>query len=339
MHDGWQNDADWIILATMSLLKTWMRYSMSLLLGMFLLHLPAALHADSAPVRHELTLDHYWRITMPNGMRFDTSGLAMNGRGELFTVHDRNPEVWQIHLPKLGDGVDPHVARVEMLTNSFTPLQLFGFIKEKKDRYDTEGVSFDKQGWIYSCEEANRWILRFNPDRGIVERLPIDWSPVSRYFSSDPNSSFEGLAVGNDNLLYVANERDSARIMVVDLGTFKVIDNFKVSPKGINFGILHYSDLAWHRGFLYVLCRHQQVVLKVEPRTHQVTAEYHYKKIENTPEHRYNKSYPTGVVEGLSVDDHYIWLITDNNCEVRKQDSKDRRPTLFRCLRMDAVSD
>lgn len=300
-------------------------------------HSVTSVRGDRDPVQYELRADDYWRVTMPNGMRFDTSGLALDAGGRLLTVHDRNPEVWHIQPSKRDGSLESHVAGVSMLTNCFTPLQLRPFAHEKIDRYDTEGLSVDSQGRLYTCEEANRWILRFDPSRGVVERLPIDWSTVRRYFSSDANASFEGVAVGDDQRLYVANERNSARIFVVDLRTFEIIDHFAVSPRGSGFDFLHYSDLCWHRGFLYVLCRHQYVILKVDPSTHRVLAEYRYKKLENSPEHRYQSRYPTGIMEGLAVDDQNFWLLTDNNCETRKQDPKDRRPTLFRCLRPDTL--
>ncbi len=311
--------------------------SILLLMGLGLVIGTTLVMAKGVPAQYELRANDYWRVTMPSGMRFDTSGLALDAKGRLLTVHDRDPDVWQIHLPKTEGELGSRVAGVSMLTNCFTRLQLLPFAREKFDRYDTEGLSVDAQGRLYSCEEANRWILRFDPSKTLVERLPIDWSPVRRFFSSDKNASFEGIAMGDEQRLYVANERSSARIFVIDINTYKIIDHFEVTPRKSGFGFLHYADLCWFRGFLFVLCRHQQVVLKVDPRTHQVLAEYDYKKIENAPEHRYQSRYPTGTMEGLAVDDHHFWLLTDNNCETREQDPKDRRPTLFRCPRPDTA--
>ena len=78
----------------------------------------------------------------------------------------------------------------------------------------------DDLGRIYLCEEANRWILRWDPRTKTVERLDIDWTPVEKYFSSDRNAAWEGIAI-HGQTLYVANERKKGRIIAVDLNTLE----------------------------------------------------------------------------------------------------------------------
>jgi hypothetical protein len=63
--------------------------------------------------------------------------------------------------------------------------------------------------------------------------------------------------------------------------------------------MLHYSDLSWFKGHLFVLLRHHQVILEVDPATRDVLAEYNYHAIEDAPQHAYHKAYPTGTMEGL----------------------------------------
>lgn len=279
---------------------------------------------------YTLKAAQYWRIDLPQGQRFDASGLALNRAGQLFTVSDRSSSVWRLSMQTNG------TATVTAWPNCFTALQLAPFAKEKIDRYDIEGIAFDPEGRIFICEESNRWILEFNPGGAKVTRLPLDWSKVSRYFSKDLNSSFEGLAIG-DGRLYVANERNEARLIVVDLATQKVVNDFAPKPRALWFGPLHYSDLSWHKGFLYVLCRHQQCIMKVDPANGKAVAEYGYRSLETAPEHAYFTEYPTGLMEGLAVDDENFWLVTDNNGKARKADLKDKRPTLFRCARPDVA--
>jgi hypothetical protein len=43
-----------------------------------------------------------------------------------------------------------------------------------------------------------------------VERLNVDWSPVEKYFSSDRNAAWEGIAI-HGSTMYVANERKKGR--------------------------------------------------------------------------------------------------------------------------------
>ena len=200
-----------------------------------------------------------------------------------------------------------------------------------------EGIARDSDGRFYLCEEVDRWILRCDPATTNISRLLIEWSLAERFFSpKDANASFEGIAVGNGKL-YVANERSAPRILVVDLKTLRLIDNFVIQPATFVWGELHYSDLSWFEGALFILARHHRVILKVDPDSHRVLAEYNYREMESGPEAQYITQFPTGVMEGLAVQADYFWLVTDNNGLGRVLYPKDIRPTLFKCPRPDTV--
>jgi hypothetical protein len=284
-----------------------------------------------APPRYSLHADKIVQLNLPGGQRFDASGLFLTPAGELLTESDRGAGVYRIEfLP--GD----QAADLNRLPNCFTTEQLAPLAKEKVGRYDCEGVTEDEQGRIYLCEEANRWILRFDPKTQTVERLNIDWSPVQKYFSEDRNASFEGIAV-HDGKLYVANERKRGRLIVVNLATLQIVDHFVVQPHGLQDRDVHYSDLSWFDGALFVLLRESHVILKVNPLNHRVLAEYYYLEMENAPDVAYNTvyHYPFGTMEGLAVSRDYFWLVTDNNGLGRLKYPRDIRPTLFRCPRPD----
>lgn len=277
--------------------------------------------------RYELTAEQIVPLELPGGERFDASGLLRTAAGDLLTVSDRGPTLYRIELSPGGAA-----AHLVPLPDCFTPAQLAPLAAAKVDRYDCEGIAQDAQGRLYLCEEANRWILRCDPRAGTVERLPIDWSPVKRYFSDDPNASFEGIAIGGDKL-YVANERSTPVIIVVDLATCKIVDHFQVYPQTVSLLGTHYSDLCWFEGRLFVLCRQHRVVLQVNPKTHAVLAEYNYRQLEDRL--GYRKPFPVGLMEGLSVDRDAFWLVTDNNGFGHARAPEDIRPTLVRCPRPD----
>jgi hypothetical protein len=197
-------------------------------------------------------------------------------------------------------------------------------------------VTEDDEGRIYLCEEANRWILRWDPRDKTVTRLDIDWSPVRKYFSSDRNAAFEGIAI-HGSTLYVANERKKGRLMAVDLNTLKVTDDFALRASHSIWYDPHYSDLCWHEGALFALMREDHVILKIDPAAHRVLAEYNFEQMEHDPDVAYHMVVPlvVGVMEGLAVDDHYFWLCTDNNGLARKRHPGDTRPSLFKCRRPD----
>jgi hypothetical protein len=284
----------------------------------------------AAPPRFTLRSEKYWQLNLPNGERFDASGLVLMPDGELLTVSDRGAGLYRICFLSGTNAAD-----LSRIPDCFTPEQLAPFAAEKVDRWDCEGVTRDEHGRLYICEEANRWIMRWDPKTKRVERLDIDWSPVRKYFHpTDRNASFEGIAVGGGKL-YVANERQRGRIIVVDLGTLKVEREFQVSLSTSQARDTHYSDLCWFEGELWVLLRESSAVLKVDPVKETVLAEFSFGEMERQREVVYNSRVPTSTMEGLAVDAEFIWLCTDNNGEGRWSAPQDKRPTLFKCKRPD----
>lgn len=281
-----------------------------------------------APQQYTLHAAQTWHVDPPGRGRFDASALLLRPDGSLLTVNDKAPGIFEIRFATNGTAV------LVPLPDAMTPAQLAPFAAEKFGGYDCEGLGQDAEGRIYVSEEANRWILRYDPKRKSVERLAIDWTPVRKWFSSDRNASFEGVAVGGDRL-YVANEREIGRIIVVDIATLKVTDSFQVTPIGMPARDVHYSDLSWFDGELWVLCRESRCVLRVNPATHKVQAQFDYFDLETAPENAYAHPYPYGFVEGLAVAAQNIWLCVDNNGFPRVADKKDCRPTLWRCPRPD----
>ena len=289
------------------------------------------LATDSPWPVYPLEPDAAWQLNLPDGQPFEASALTFTPDGALLTVSDRSPTVYRILLPET-----PGAADLVPDPHAFPADQLRQVAPTPTGRYDCEGLAFDPQGRLYLCEEAQRWILRWDPHQHRVERLQIDWSPVQHFFSPwDRNASFEGIAIGNQRL-YVANERQQGRIIEVDLESLEVLDSFEVRTHRNRPWDAHYSGLSWHNDRLYVLCRESRAVLQVDPRHRTVQAEYDFASIERNPEWRYQVRLPlVGIMEGLAVDDRHIWLVTDNNHMPRERYPDDRRPTLFRCPRPD----
>ena len=277
--------------------------------------------------RYTLQATATWLLGTDPARSFDASALLLLTNGDLLTLNDRGPTPYRIDfLP------NTNAAALTPLADIFSAAQLRRYAREKLSYYDSEGLAQDELGRIYLCEEANRWVMRYDPRNRQAERLEIDWSPVKRYFSTDRNASFEGIAVGGEKL-FVANERSTAVIIVVDLKSLKIVDHFQVFPQKMSLLGTHYSDLCWHAGHLWVLCRQHSVVLEVEPESHQVLAEFDYGDAEN--ELGYQKALPVGVMEGLAVTDDIFWLCTDNNGFSRLSATNDHRPTLLKCPRPD----
>jgi hypothetical protein len=278
--------------------------------------------------RYVLHAKNTWQLNSPGNTRFDASGLLIRPNGQMISVNDRGSDLFEIRFSPGRDSAD-----LVHLTNLFPKSEMLKLSPD--NRLDCEGIAQDDSGRIYICEEGKRWILRCDPAHGKVDRLDIDWTPVKKYFSLfDNNASFEGIAIGGGRL-YVANERQMGRIIIVDLATNKVLDDFIARPSTGKVGDIHYSDLSWFAGHLYALLRHHRAVLKIDPLTHAVLAEFQFREMEDAPEFVYHRLYPTGTMEGLAVDANSIWLATDNNGKGRVKAPNDIRPTLFQCDRPD----
>jgi len=278
--------------------------------------------------RHRLFADQITSLNLPKGQQFDASGLYLLENGDLLTLRN---------------GFDSILYRIDILpggreaglipfNDCFQKDRLRSIAGDQRT-IDCEGIARDEQGRFYICEERRRWIFRCDPRTGLTERLPIDWAPVKDYFSPvEPNASFEGVAIGREKL-YIANERSSPLIIEVDLNSLKVKGRFVVQPAKSSFFGLHYSDLCWFEDQLWVLCRQHRVVLKVDPRTHQVMGEFDFGDIEESL--GYRTGLPVGIMEGLAVSKDYIWIVTDNNGDPRGRTGNDIRPTLVRSKRPD----
>jgi uncharacterized protein YjiK len=277
-----------------------------------------------------LRAEQTWQLNLPNRQQFDASALLLQSNGHLLTLNDRSFVVYRIDFLQ-----GTNAAALLPVTELFSPDRMKPFGQESGGRFDCEGLAMDTQGRIYLCEEGHRWIFRCDPKTRQVERLAIDWSPVKSFFHEiDINASFEGIAIGDDRL-YVANERQTGQIIVVDLGTLKVTDHFSVRPASSQARDVHFTDLCWFEGALFVLLRESRYVLQVDPGTRRVQAEFYFGEMERQRDVAYSSLYPTGSMEGLAVEKNFFWLVTDNNGRPRARYPQDMRPTLFKCPRPD----
>jgi hypothetical protein len=121
----------------------------------------------------------------------------------------------------------------------------------------------------------------------------------------------------------------------VDAVSLKVERDFQVRPPDVQAADVHYSDLCWHAGHLWVLCRESRCVLQVDAAKEKVLASFDYEAIERDPQNAYAHPFPYGFVEGLLVEADQLWLMVDNNEFPRVADKNDRRPQLWRCPRPD----
>lgn len=289
---------------------------------------PIPLTSTNTVPTYTLKAAQIWRLDCDKPKRFDASALQRLPDGTLITLDDKTTRLFRIELT--GDA-----GRLVATDHEFLPPRPPRKPGTKSEpRPDPEGLAVDESGRVLVCEESQRRVFRYDPANHSQETLNIDWTPAKRWFSSDMNASWEGIAVGGGKL-YLANERSRGRIIVVDATTLKVERDFQVRPPDVQAADVHYSDLCWHAGHLWVLCRESRCVLQVDAAAEKVLASFDYEAIERDPDNAYAHPYPYGFVEGLLVEADNLWLIVDNNEFPRVADKNDRRAQLWRCPRPD----
>jgi len=289
---------------------------------------PVALHSTNVIPAYTLKADQIWRLECEKPKRFDASALQRLKDGTLVTLDDKTTKLFRVELTG-------NTGRLVATEHEFLPQRPARKTGEKPEpRPDPEGLAVDEAGRVFICEESQRQVFRYDPLTRATERLAIDWAPVKKWFSADANASWEGIAAG-DGKLYLANERSRGRIVVVDAVSLKVERDFQVRPPDVQAADVHYSDLCWHAGHLWVLCRESRCVLQVDAAKEKVLASFDYEAIERDPQNAYAHPFPYGFVEGLLVEADQLWLMVDNNEFPRVADKNDRRPQLWRCPRPD----
>ena len=123
-----------------------------------------------------LTVAESWTLTPPSA-RFDASALVRLPDGRLLTVNDKETGLFEIRFPSSGTEavLTPYPGLAPNLFEPLTP--------GRDLPWDIEGIGIDSTGALYLGEEHLRWILRQPAPGQPLERLPIDWAPVSRWFS------------------------------------------------------------------------------------------------------------------------------------------------------------
>lgn len=234
-----------------------------------------------------------YKVQKPDDRRFDLSGLALY-KDMMIAVADKP---WNTALYRL-QFHDNHTA---------TPL-----LHQKIDypfKADFEAVDYDNSAFYVADERGTTIFKADDADSGVQQKLEINWTAIQNA-TGWGNAGIEGIAVDpQGEKLYIAKERDPARLFVAPVAGGKVEEIF-LADKPENFDI---SDLKYEDGFLYFLNRHNYQVLKWNVERQAWNGAFDYSSVMNAGgEMLYSKSrYP--MAEGLLLDERYIWIALDNN--------------------------
>ncbi len=197
-------------------------------------------------------------------------------------------------------------------------------LKKKNRRWDLEGMA-NCGDTIYLINERVREVVRVDGKKSLTQ-LPINFKEV--YPDIDKggaNAGFEGIAVDcKSQHLYLAKERGPRHLFKVDLKTNKIIKHGDITgsnrqgQKVIHFvtgdGLMtigpDIADLAFDKGYLYVLERNTYEVTKVDPATFKVIKRLSYLFSEHL---LYEPTEPFGLSEALLLEEGRILIGVDNN--------------------------
>jgi uncharacterized protein YjiK len=184
--------------------------------------------ADGLAKHLKLQDDHRLHVDEPSDLAF--------ADGKLYTVSDRHSNIYQIDDD--GDVKDEIGVRGT----------------------DLEAVAVDDEGRFYIADESTGKIWRLHDNGERDKEIELD-------DVDDGNSGIEGLAFDDDGHLFVAKEKDPARIYELDT------NNEVIDVKRIEFAD-DLSALAWNYddGHLYALSDEEHALWRLDKNLKKMTA-------------------------------------------------------------------
>lgn len=255
---------------------------------------------------------------------FQPSGLTWC-RNNLLTVSDRHNET--IFTLKIND---QDVSTSEYIT--MMPPNLSVDIQNSK-ALDWEGIACGPKDHIFVTSEALGRILRINLNNKAswFDEPSIDEIGIRLGLFKNDNAKIEGIAWGEGRTFYIAAERSPRGLMGLQAKQTKILQwkshvfpNETINGRTTDFSGLHFQDKK-----LYTIERNHNWICRRDPRRHyKEEACWSYEHVERSEEYHYENTY-YGIAEGMTVHNQVLYIVTDNNNEVRKNDSDDPRAQLF----------
>ena len=237
--------------------------------------------------------------------RLDPSGITSRGN-RLFFVSDNGHDYAIYEL--IRDDKTYGVRRFITFAGYYPVMK-----NRKHHDLDLEGIVWHGDSF-FVVDERDRHIYRIK-DNSSVERVRHDIDAYNRRmslsFSLNVNAGFEGIAIDPaGRVLFIANERERAVIYLLrmrgnNLNTFDhIIMDDVLRETGVDL-----SDLFFERGFLYLIYRRENRIVKIDPYKKIVLKSLSYAKLTGGL-YEYKKS--RGFAEGLFMTESSIFLLLDS---------------------------
>jgi hypothetical protein len=235
----------------------------------------------------------------------DPSGITSMG-GRLFFVSDNDYDYAVYGL--IRDNAAYSVNKFITFNSSYTVIK-----KHKNYDLDLEGIVWYRDSF-FVVDERDRYIYKIK-DNSSVERVQHDIGAYNKRmdlsFSLNANAGFEGIAIDPEKrVFFIANERERAIIYLLrmrgnNLYAFDhIIMDDVLKIKGFDV-----SDLFFERGFLYLIYRKENRIIKLDPYKKTAMKSLSYLKLaRGLYEHKQSR----GFAEGLYMTERDIFLLLDS---------------------------
>lgn len=194
----------------------------------------------------------------------EPSDLAFHD-GRLYTVSDRHAKIYRID--------DDGDVKVELDVEVDDP-----------EVVDFEALAIDEHGRFYIGDEGESHVWRLGPNGEREAWYEVDVNPG--------NSGIEGLAFDDDGHMFVANEKDPARVMEYDASSGE--ETYRAT---LDFAD-DISALAWNAvdGHLYALSDQERKLFRLD---------YYFDKITSW-------KLPLARPEGLAFDGDTVYIVSES---------------------------
>ena len=276
----------------MSFNKTLIHFRAVYVISMIFVLQVASLMAQPVEYSAESYHPELFRIEKPDNKRFDFSGMVRWNQ----TLYGLADKPWNIWLYELTMQENEYFSVMERIPVIFD------------GKADFEAID-----WLDSCfyvadERASKVVkVVVKKDTVTSAVLELLWDVD---VSSWGNAGIEGLAVDkNENMIYIAKERDPARLFRISIKENLVTEfllEMDISDEDI-------SDMKIQDGFLYLLNRAKYRVLKFSLDTRKHLATFDYSGVLHAQNQKFYQVARYPMAEALLIDDKEIWIGLDNN--------------------------
>jgi len=227
--------------------------------------------------------------------RFDLSGIVQV-EGNVFVIADKE---W-----------NKYIYRLDTSLNNFT---ISGYQQFNFDGIpDIEGIEYSNDKF-YLIDESGNDVYSIKKNESRLEKLKIPWENYDVDRSDWGNKGFEGIAIdGQNQILYLAKEREPRRIFRIDLRTMEMSEPF---INALKIGGGHdISDLKYENGFLYILERGLGLITRINCRTGERMSFSFQDLVYKWGQRIYKNDNPEfGMAEALLLTPDEMWIGFDNN--------------------------